>query len=204
MDCAGQTESFHDRVREPPGSRRAAFAALAKQHEGDLLRAARRLCGGDDERARDVVQDALVRAYEAYLQGRFEARQQDRAWLLRILTNVFINDHHRRARQSTVERDLDSLVVADAGPAASHVRAAEVPGAVLLDQTLDEPLERALACLPEGLRLCVLLVDVEGLDYAEAARALDIPTGTVRSRLFRARLQLYGLLFDYGRSRRRV
>jgi RNA polymerase sigma-70 factor (ECF subfamily) len=70
--------------------------------------------------------------------------------------------------------------------------------------TLDEPLERALAALPHEQRACVLLVDVEGWEYAEAAAALDIPIGTVRSRLARARRQLHALLFDYAQARRRI
>jgi len=71
----------------------------------------------------------------------------------------------------------------------------------MLADTLDEPLEKALAA-PDGLRLCVLLVDVEGLEYAEAATTLGVPIGTVRSRLSRARFQLHDMLQQYGRDRR--
>ncbi len=77
---------------------------------------------------------------------------------------------------------------------------------VVLAGTLDEPLEAALAALPNGLRLCMLLVDMEGMDYAQAAATLGIPVGTVRSRLSRARFQLHEMhemLEQYGRDRRR-
>ena len=180
--------------------RRAAFGALARAHEPDLLRAARRLCREDEDRAQDLAQDALVRAYEAYAGDRFREGLNVRAWFLRILTNLYINDYHRRRRHGP-EMDLDALTASgEAGPRAAHAAPADVPGEALLAATLDERLEAALATLSEGLRLCVLLVDAEGLDYAEAAAALRIPVGTVRSRLSRGRFQLHALLMDYGRA----
>ena len=182
-------------------SRRAAFAALVREHETALLRTARRLCRGDDDRAQDLVQDALVRAYEAYAEGRFREGLNVRAWFLRILTNLYINDYHRRKRS---DGDVDIETVTSGGetaPESLRAAPADMPGVALLAGTLDEPLERALQTLSDGLRLCVLLVDVEGLDYVEAAQALTIPVGTVRSRLSRARFQLHALLTDYARER---
>lgn len=184
-----------------PASRRAAFAALVRDHEVALLRTARRLCRGDDDRAQDLVQDALVRAYEAYADGRFREGLNVQAWFLRILTNLFVNDYHKRKR-SAGDVDVDTLTSSgETAPEALRARPADVPGVSLLEGILDEPLERALDALSDGLRLCVLLVDVEGLDYAEAAQALTIPVGTVRSRLSRARFQLHVSLADYARER---
>lgn len=181
--------------------RRHAFGDLVRLHEASLLRTARRLCSGDEDRASDLVQDALVRAYEAYAAGKFREGLNARAWFLRILTNLFINDYHRRQRQGT-DLDLDAVTASgDIGPESTHAAPVDVPGEALLASTLDEPLEKALSALSEGLRLCALLVDVEGLDYAEAAAALDVPVGTVRSRLSRARFQLHALLAQYGRER---
>lgn len=180
---------------------RASFAALAQTHEVGLLRTARRLCRGDEDRAQDLVQDALIRAYEAYAGGKFRDGLNVRAWFLRILTNLYINDYHRRQRHGA-ELDLDTLTASgETGPEATHAAPADVPGEALLAGTLDEALEKALASLSDGLRLCVLLVDVEGLDYAEAAEALNIPIGTVRSRLSRARFQLHAQLVEFGRER---
>ncbi|MBV9849444.1 MAG: sigma-70 family RNA polymerase sigma factor [Armatimonadetes bacterium] len=182
--------------------RRAAFAALALQHEGDLLRAARRLCRGDADRAADLAQDALVRAYEAYRDGRFTEGSNPRPWLLRILTNLFINDYHRRRRWES-GLDVDTLTSGgEAGPAQTHAPPSEIPGVALLEGVLDEELEAALAMLPAPLRACVVLVDVEGLEYAEAAAALGVPIGTVRSRLARARMRLEDLLADWARHKR--
>jgi RNA polymerase sigma-70 factor (ECF subfamily) len=148
-----------------------------------------------------LVQDALVRAYEAYAGDRFREGLNVRAWFLRILTNLYINDYHRWRRRGA-EVDFEAVTASGAaGPAQTHAAPADVPGVALLAGTLDEPLERALQSLSEPLRLCVLLVDVEGLDYAEAAAALDVPLGTVRSRLSRARFQLHAQLADYARER---
>jgi RNA polymerase sigma-70 factor (ECF subfamily) len=72
---------------------------------------------------------------------------------------------------------------------------------MLLEQTLDESLERALAALPDALRLTVILVDMQDLSYQEAAEKLDVPVGTVRSRLARARFQLAERLQGWAQER---
>jgi RNA polymerase sigma-70 factor (ECF subfamily) len=180
--------------------RRAAFTTVARDNQGVLLSSARRLCQGDDERAQDLVQDALVRAYEAFLKGSFDGANP-RAWLQRILTNLFINDY-RRSKKWDAGVTVDALTRSgEAGPPQTHARSSDLPGFDLLNATLDEELERALGSLSEILRLCIILVDIEGLDYAEAAAALNIPIGTVRSRLARARMQLHDLLRDYARRK---
>ena len=79
---------------------------------------------------------------------------------------------------------------------------AEGPDSELMSHALDEALEKALQLLPPEMRACVVLVDVEGMEYSDAAEALGIPIGTVRSRLSRARFQLHAILFNYAQSRR--
>lgn len=180
---------------------REAFAQLLRSEELALARAARRLCRGDEDRAQDLMQDALVRAYESFLAGRFREGLNVRAWLLRILTNLYINEYHRRQKWDA-SVDLETLTAGgETGPPETHAAASDVPGATLLAATLEECLETALRSLSDPLRLCVLLVDLEGLDYAEAAAALQVPVGTIRSRLSRARLQLHALLYEYARDR---
>lgn len=184
---------------EPVSRRRAEFAALVRLQESDLMHAALRLCRGNHDRASDLVQDTLIRAYEAYQDGRFQAGSNARPWLLRILTNLFINDYRRRQKwEASV--DVDTLTASgEVGPPSTHAAPADTPGFNLLSQTLDEELENALQKLSDGLRLCIVLVDMQGLEYAEAAQALGVPIGTVRSRLARARMQLQDLLRDYAR-----
>jgi RNA polymerase sigma-70 factor (ECF subfamily) len=185
-------------------SRRAAYTRLLCQHEAALLRAARRICGRREDLAQDLLQEALVRGYEAFLAGRFQEGTNARAWLLRILTNLYINDY-RREQKWNAGIDMETLTAqGDICPEALQAGVSQKPEAALLEKTLDEPLEQALGALAEEVRLCVVLVDIEGMEYAETAALLGIPIGTVRSRLSRARATLHTLLYDYAQERRRV
>jgi RNA polymerase sigma-70 factor (ECF subfamily) len=192
------------RAAEPDSSyeaKRRQFAALARQQEAPLIRASLRLCRGQMDRAQDLAQDTLVRAYQAYLEGRFQDGSNAWPWLLRILTNLFINDLNRR-RKWEADVDLDTLTLAgNAGPPQTHAAPNDVPGVALMAHTLDEELEQALAMLSDSLRVCILLADMEGLSYEETAQALGIPIGTVRSRLARARMKLHDLLQDFAKRR---
>lgn len=179
--------------------RRQQFVDLARSCEADLLRLALRLCGGNRDQAQDLVQDTLVRAYEAFVEGRLRHQGNVRAWFLRILTNSFLCDHRRRTRWDS-GLDLEAVTGGgDAPPASLQATAADRPDSALLARTLDEPLESALAALSPDRKLCVILVDLEGMEYAEAAAVIGIPIGTIRSRLARARLQLHERLKEYGR-----
>lgn len=166
------------------------------------MRAALRLCRGGHDCAQELVQDALVRAYEAFRKGQFREGYSPQAWLLRILTNNFINDYRRKKRWDSGV-DVDTLTSGgEAGPETTHAAPADQPERALLSDVFDEPLQQALEKLPDALRRTVLLVDAEELSYEEAAEKLGVPVGTVRSRLSRARYALQGLLHDYARERR--
>ncbi len=192
-----QMETTLSLVWKPAGQtnaeKRAFFGGLARQHQSTLLRIARNFCQGNDALAQDLVQDAFVNGYKAYLEGNFQEGTNAKAWLVRILTNLFLNDYRRRKKWDSGKNLEDG---ADVAGAPSYE-----PDHSLLEQILDGPIEEALARLPEQQRMCVVLVDIEGLDYAEAAGILDCPIGTIRSRLARARSALYQDLVDYGRSR---
>lgn len=168
-------------------TKRREFAALARTHETALVRAAVRLCRGQHDRTQDLAQDTLVRAYQAYLEGRFQHGPDVWPWLLRILTNLFINDLNHRKRWV-------------AGLASTHAAPADVPGMDLMARLLDEELEHALALLPDTLRVCVLLCDMAGLSDEETAQILNIPIGTVRSRLAHARMKRHDLLQDFAKQ----
>ena len=184
--------------------RRAAYEKIIQQVEGDLLRTARRLCGGQDDRAQDLAQDAIIKGYQAFIEGRFQEGTNARAWLLRILTNGFITEYNRQ-RKWDAGVDVDTLTAGgEVGPEVFHAHPADRPDTALLSKTLEEPVEKALSALSPELRTCIVLVDIEGAEYAEAARALSIPIGTVRSRISRARMQLHALLFNYAHERRRA
>lgn len=144
-----------------------------------------RLARNPDD-AGDLVQETYLRALRKF--GGFAPGTNAKAWLFRILYNIFANDHRRRRRRPSVAMDeveaqFERLAVESWRRSGSQ-RAVEDRAA----------LEGALSRLPEEFRATVLLVDVEGLTYDEAAAALGCPVGTVRSRLSRARRTLLAIL----------
>ncbi len=131
--------------------------------------------------AEDLVQDTLVKALRA--SDRFERGTNLRAWLWTILHNTWRN-RLRDAGRSTVEVDSERVEEAAADPDAAS---AATPEQLLLRESLDADLRAALDSLPEVYRQAVWLRDVEEFSYAEIARMLDVPIGTVMSRISRGR-----------------
>src|SRR5258706_12268346 len=84
--------------------KRAAFERLMAQNEAVMLRVARRMCRGDMDRAQDLVQESLINAYRAFVDGRFKEGTNARAWLLTILTNVYRNEYRRAGRELATEQ----------------------------------------------------------------------------------------------------
>lgn len=190
------------RVTTPPT--RDGFMEIVRKTEAYLLRTARRLCRGGEDCAQDLVQDALIRGYEAYKQGRYREDGSPQAWLSRILTNHFINEYRRKMRWDAGV-DVDTLTSGgEAGPASTHAPANERPEASLMAATLDEPIEKALQQLPDALRVAVILVDIHEYTYQEAAELMGVPVGTIRSRLSRARYTLQDTLREYAQNKQLV
>jgi RNA polymerase sigma-70 factor, ECF subfamily len=162
-------------------TRDEAFRRYVEPELEVLLRVARRLTGTAAD-AEDVVQDTLVRAYRAL--DRFDGRHP-RAWLLTILRNTWKNSLRKR-RPSLVDDPVRAFGNTPArgadgrGGAQDHVLFGSVDDAIL----------NALGALSPKKRHVVLLVDVDGLSYQEAADVLEVPVGTVMSRLHRARAEL--------------
>jgi RNA polymerase sigma-70 factor, ECF subfamily len=177
--------------------RREDYARLARGCEASLIACARRLVR-DDDRVLDLVQEALVRGYEAFRAGKFIAGGSPCAWLARILTNHFINEWRREKKWGAGVTVDDVTAGGELGPESTRAAGADTG---LLEQTLDESLEQALAALPDALRLTVILVDMQDFSYQEAAEKLEIPVGTVRSRLARARFQLAERLQGWAQER---
>jgi RNA polymerase sigma-70 factor (ECF subfamily) len=138
--------------------------------------------------AEDLTQETYVRALRAA--GRFQLGTNLKAWLLTILRNADRNRRRDAARALVV---VDSRAVAE-----SDVRdlAEKTPEARLLRAVIDRDLQEALESLPRYLQEIVWLRDVEELSYAELAERLDIPLGTVMSRLSKARERLFACLTE--------
>ena len=136
--------------------------------------------------AEDLVQDTMVKALR--FRDRFETGTNLKAWLYTILHNTWRN-RRRDAARSTV--DVDSEVVDEAASLPGGPLALETPERILLRETLDVDLQAALDELPDAFREAVWLRDVEEFTYAEIAAMLDVPIGTVMSRISRGRKALF-------------
>ena len=151
--------------------------------------------------AEDLVQETYMKGYRAY--ERFEAGTNLRAWLFRILTNSYINTYRKKQRrpyQSDIEDVQDLYLYRRLGgnELAQIGRSAEDQ---LFDQITDSTITDALDALPDQYRTAVMLADVEGFAYKEIAEILDIPIGTVMSRLHRGRKKLQEQLYEFGLER---
>ncbi|OBI78068.1 RNA polymerase subunit sigma-70 [Mycobacterium sp. E740] len=159
------------------------FARDAVPLVGVLSRRARRLTTCDAD-AEDLVQDTLLHAYAGF--ASFEPGTNLKAWLLRIMHNRWVSGHrYRQRRPNEVAEDVAG--VADLARASMRHRSAE---AQVLDTMASDDLHAALASLPHGTRMALYYADVLGHTYAETAALLDIPAGTVMSRVFRGRQRL--------------
>ncbi|MGH7934215.1 MAG: sigma-70 family RNA polymerase sigma factor [Candidatus Binataceae bacterium] len=163
--------------------KRLQFERVALPHLDALYTVALRLSRNPDD-AKDLLQDTILRAFRFFHQ--FRAGTNCRAWLLTILYNNFRNRYRRGIREQLAasnedfEHELESQSLL-ADPAVSN------PEALLSGRMVGRQIEAALATLPEDFREALFLVDVQELNYQEVADTLDIPIGTVKSRVSRAR-----------------
>jgi RNA polymerase sigma-70 factor, ECF subfamily len=177
------------RARLPEPDVAADFTATTLDHAGALYRLAYHLAGNAAE-AEDLTQETYLRAYRGYTGFR---GGDVRAWLFTILRHVFIDECRRHRRMPTIlsadddARRITPQDVATSAPSAETEALRRLPS---------EAVERAFAASPPDWRLVVLLADVEELSYREIADIMEIPLGTVMSRLHRARKQLQQRLLD--------
>ncbi len=178
----------------------ATFSELAMPFMGPLYSAALRMTRYPAV-AEDLVQETYLRAYRAF--ESFQEGTNIKAWLYRILTNTFINQYRaakRRPEQSDIE-DVEDLYLYRRLGGLEAAMAGRSPETELLESIPDAEVKEALESLPEQFRMAVLLADVEGFAYKEIADILDIPIGTVMSRLHRGRKQLQKRLWEYAVER---
>jgi RNA polymerase sigma-70 factor, ECF subfamily len=172
---------FRRRKPPDPDAFRAEVLTFVEPLYGTALRLTRNRAD-----AEDLVQDSLVKAFR--FADRFEPGTNLRAWLYTILHNTWRNQRRDAARGNV---DVDSDRVEEAAASPGGPTASETPERILLRSTLDADLQAALDALPEAFREAVWLRDVEEFSYAEIAKMLDIPMGTVMSRISRGRRLLF-------------
>jgi len=171
-----------------------AFNHLVLTYQDAAFNLAYRMLN-DAEAAADVTQTAFLAAYrnlKSYRGGSF------RAWLMRMVSNACYDELRRRKRRPTIPLEPlnqdDEEVESPAWLADGHLS----PEETVQLRELEQAITHCLQGLPEEFRLVVIMVDVEGYDYAEVAQALGKPLGTIKSRLARARLRLRECLAGFG------
>jgi RNA polymerase sigma-70 factor (ECF subfamily) len=173
-------------VAQAAAGSREAFDDLVRRHQVSIVSLARALTGGSAD-AEDLAQEVFLRAWRS-IRG-FRGDSTFRTWLHRVAVNV-IHSHHGRLSRL---RRLFQTPSADPDVEDPIERAAD-PVDVESDVVMRDAIDKALASLPDELRVAVTLRDVQGLDYREIAAVLEIPMGTVESRIFRGRQRLKPLL----------
>ena len=176
--------------------RYAEFEKEAVPHLDAVYNFALRMTGDEDD-ADDLVQETFLKAFRFF--DKFEKGTNCKAWLFRILKNSFINDYRKTTKEPN-KVDYD-----DVQNFYENIKADEVETQHYEEDAfanlLDDEISKAIAELPEDFRTVVILSDIEGFTYEEIADFTDIPVGTVRSRLHRARKMLYVQLFDYAKEK---
>jgi len=176
-----------------------AFEQEALSYIDPLYRTALRMTRSEAD-AEDLVQETYIRALR--FRAQFTPGTNLKAWLFRILTNTFINAYRKRARapETTELDDVDEFSLYRRMSAERPASSSPDPEREFLDGIVSSEVTDALEELPEKFRTTVLL-DVEGFSYKEIAEMLEIPIGTVMSRLHRGRKFLQQRLYDLARER---
>ena len=164
-------------VRAAQGGDRGALEQLFRRHYDRVHAVCRRITGNDADAA-DAAQEAMIAMVRGL--GRFDGRATFGTWAYRIATNASLDELRRRRRRP--------LVAGREQPGHEHHELVDPDAGVRIEQLGDRyQLDAALAALPEDFRVPVVLRDVADLDYAEIAAILDLPLGTVKSRIARGR-----------------
>jgi RNA polymerase sigma-70 factor (ECF subfamily) len=169
---------------------RSAFDALIRKYETRAYQYAYRLTSNQDE-ASDIVADAFVRVYNAL--KNFRGQSSFGTWLYRILTNCYLD--LRKKERSRRHESLEATLNLEGGEMQRQFEdESDGPDVVLERTAREEAVQGALSKMPEYQQAMLVMYHVENLTYEEISEALDLPIGTVKSRLNRARLALRDLL----------
>lgn len=182
-------------TRDDDASRRDRLEQQALEHIDALYRTALRMTRNPAD-AEDLVQETYLRAFRSLHQ--FTEGTNLRAWLFRIMTNTYINEYRKRQRRpsSSSLDDLEEFYLYDHLIESGVQPDVERPEDIVLSKLSVDSVVSAIEDLPEEFRQVVLLADVEGFSYRDIASIIDIPIGTVMSRLYRARRRLQRTLYD--------
>ena len=176
---------------------RKEFADAAFPYMNEMYAGALRMTR-NPQAAEDLAADVFARAWKSFHQ--FERGTNMRAWLYRILTNTYINEYRKKVRQGTpvnidqYENPNEFYIYNKLARGVNDAK--NDPAQAVLSKIAEQDILKAMDSLPDGYRETVILSDLQGLSYDEIAKTLQIPIGTVRSRLNRGRRQLQKALWD--------
>ncbi|MDF1544199.1 MAG: sigma-70 family RNA polymerase sigma factor [bacterium] len=174
--------------------KRKQFEAEALPHMDALLRTALRMTKNERD-AEDLVQEAFVKAYRFW--DKFEPGSNCRAWLFKIMTNIFINNYRSKSR-SPMAVNVDEIDDNFLYGQLSTGEKSSTPEQELFAKIFDDDVKKAIENLPDDFRMVVVLSFLEGFSYQEIAEIADLQLGTVKSRLHRGRKLLQKELFEYA------
>jgi RNA polymerase sigma-70 factor (ECF subfamily) len=174
---------------------RREFESLSMDHLDALYSAGLRLTKNERD-AEDLVQDTYLRAYRFF--DKFERGTNMKAWLFKILTNTFINKYRRRVKERTVVEGAAREATNERFVTREPTESSADPEQYFFEKLLSDDVIRSIEQLPIDFRLVVILADLQEFSYKEIAEILDVPVGTVMSRLYRGRKLLQKQLLGYA------
>ncbi len=174
--------------------KRKSFETEALPHMDALFRTALRMTKNESD-AEDLVQETYVKAYRFW--DRFEPGSNCRAWLFKIMTNIFINEYRSKSR-SPVAVNVDEVDDNFLYGQLAVDEPSENPEQQFFAKIFDDDVKKAIEDLPDDFRFVVVLSFLEGFSYQEIADIMDLQLGTVKSRLHRGRKLLQKALWDYA------
>jgi len=181
-------------------SAKEQFTSDAMQYAPQLFSTALRMTRNRSD-AEDLVQETYVKGWRSF--HTFQEGTNLRAWLFRIMTNTYINKYNAQKRKGT-EVELDDVEELFLYKRLGSIDQSQLSSSAedqMLELFTDDEVKGALESLPEDFRIPVLLSDVDGFSYKEIAEMLEIPIGTVMSRLHRGRKAMQKMLYEYARDR---
>lgn len=174
--------------------KRKSFEKEALPHMDALLRTALRMTKNQND-AEDLVQETFAKAYRFW--DKFEQGSNCRAWLFKIMTNIFINEYRSKSR-APMAVNVDDIDDNFLYGQLSQLPPEDNPEQQLFAKIFDEDVKKAIEELPDDFRMVVVLSFLEGFSYQEIAEIADLQLGTVKSRLHRGRKLLQKKLYDYA------
>jgi RNA polymerase sigma-70 factor (ECF subfamily) len=181
-------------------SAQEAFTTDAMQYAPQLFSTALRMTRNRSD-AEDLVQETYIKGWRSF--HTFQEGTNLRAWLFRIMTNTYINKYNAQKRKGT-EVELDDIEELFLYKRLGSIDQSQLSSSAedqMLELFTDDEVKNAIESLPEDFRIPVLLSDVDGFSYKEISEMLEIPMGTVMSRLHRGRKAMQKMLYEYARER---